>query len=432
MIGLKELEKAKGIQNTSLFESTKNQEGVKRMPLQFEDTKFLLGLPELKVLGFKKVESGFEIAVQRKADFELCPWCGKVSTALHSHWTSRVRDLPISGRQVTLMVTKRRFRCLGGCKPFSEGFGCFDFYQRQTKRFRDEVQRQCAHASIEMAAERMRLGYGSVDRIYYEQANAKAAEFKKPELPQVLGIDEFRGAGKARYNLALTDLSNSKGAKLLNILEEKRMESFFKHCEMYTLTERESVAIIVQDMDKGLRSWTKLMFPKAFHIADKFHVTRNLLKHMERVRKTEFGKCRNWHEKEILKGSSYLLRKRQKDLSESQKSRIKKILEQFPLMKEAYEFKEDFMSWYDTPKRRSAAKDELEVLQQRLLQMKHFRRFNWTLKNWGEEILNYFAASYTNGFTEGMNNKIKTLKRQCYGFRSFPRFRVRTLMECAA
>lgn len=402
------------------------------MPLPFEDTKFLLGLPELKVLGVKKVENRIEIAVQRKVDFELCPQCGKVSTKRHDLWTSRARDLKVSGCEVWLVITKRRFRCASGCKPFSEVFGCIDFYKRQTKRFRDEVQNQCKHASIEMAVERTGLGYGSVDQIYYERANAKAEEFKKPKLPKVLGLDEFRGAGKSRYNMALTDLSNPNGARLLNILEEKKMGSFFKHCEMYTLAERESVAIIVQDMDQGLRSWTKIMFPRAFHIADKFHVTRNLLKHMERVRKVEFEKCKNWHEKEVLKGTSYLLRKRQKELSETQKNKVQKILETFPQMKEAYEYKEDFMSWYDTPKRRSVAKDELEVLQQRLLQMKHFRRFNWTLKNWGDEILNYFAASYTNAFTEGMNNKIKTLKRQSYGFRSFERFRVRVLMECAA
>ena len=51
--------------------------------------------------------------------------------------------------------------------------------------------------------------------------------------------------------------------------------------------------------------------------------------------------------------------------------------------------------------------------------------------NWSDEILASFDCHYTNGFTEGCNNKTKVLKRVCFGVRNFARFRNR-ILHCAA
>jgi len=54
-----------------------------------------------------------------------------------------------------------------------------------------------------------------------------------------------------------------------------------------------------------------------------------------------------------------------------------------------------------------------------------------TLRNWQEEILNYFIWRYTNGKTFGKNNKIKLIKRQGYGYGNFDNFRLRILTQAA-
>nr|WP_279221918.1 transposase [Lacrimispora algidixylanolytica] len=48
-------------------------------------------------------------------------------------------------------------------------------------------------------------------------------------------------------------------------------------------------------------------------------------------------------------------------------------------------------------------------------------------KSCRKEILNGFKYGSTNGVTEGINNKIKVLKRSFYGIRNFKRFRTRIL-----
>lgn len=44
-----------------------------------------------------------------------------------------------------------------------------------------------------------------------------------------------------------------------------------------------------------------------------------------------------------------------------------------------------------------------------------FNKFIKTLRKWKNEIANYFINRNTNAFVEGLNNKIKVLKRRCYG-----------------
>ena len=58
-------------------------------------------------------------------------------------------------------------------------------------------------------------------------------------------------------------------------------------------------------------------------------------------------------------------------------------------------------------------------------------KFLNTLNNWREWILNYFVSKKaTNAFVEGMNNKIKLIKRAGYGYRNKMNFRRKVLIEC--
>lgn len=49
-----------------------------------------------------------------------------------------------------------------------------------------------------------------------------------------------------------------------------------------------------------------------------------------------------------------------------------------------------------------------------------FKELLHTLGNWREEILNYFDYPISNGFVEGKNNRIKTIKRMAYPSREGP------------
>ena len=71
----------------------------------------------------------------------------------------------------------------------------------------------------------------------------------------------------------------------------------------------------------------------------------------------------------------------------------------------------------------------LDLLEEKIGQgsLPEFKELRHTLTNWREEILNYFDYRITNGFVEGKNNRIKTIKRMAYGYRNMANFRLRIL-----
>jgi transposase len=52
------------------------------------------------------------------------------------------------------------------------------------------------------------------------------------------------------------------------------------------------------------------------------------------------------------------------------------------------------------------------------------------MRRWESEILAHFDSGLTNGYAEGITNKIKVIKRTGYGFRNFESFRRRVLVAC--
>jgi len=90
--------------------------------------------------------------------------------------------------------------------------------------------------------------------------------------------------------------------------------------------------------------------------------------------------------------------------------------------------KESFRDWYRGTDR-SKAEERLSLLEKTISNdyLAEFKELLHTLDNWRQEILNYFDYPITNGFVEGKNNRIKTIKRMAYGYRNMDNFRLRIL-----
>lgn len=94
----------------------------------------------------------------------------------------------------------------------------------------------------------------------------------------------------------------------------------------------------------------------------------------------------------------------------------------------AYSLKEKFYEFLDCKNRREAQIKFSEwIVFAQNSRIDRFVSCAATFQNYSEGILNSFSYSYTNGYTEGCNNKIKVLKRNAYGYRNFSRFRNRIL-----
>ena len=115
-------------------------------------------------------------------------------------------------------------------------------------------------------------------------------------------------------------------------------------------------------------------------------------------------------------------------LADWEKEKLNRLFNCYPELKKAWVLKESFRAWYREIDR-MRAEERLGLLEERIegSSIPEFKELLHTLTNWREEILNYFAYRITNGFVEGKNNRIKTIKRMAYGYRNMDNFRLRIL-----
>ena len=179
------------------------------------------------------------------------------------------------------------------------------------------------------------------------------------------------------------------------------------------------------DLADGYKTFAKEFFPNANLVADKFHVLRLLHPAVNRRRKEITGDRRS------LRIRTLLLRNGKK-LDYFTKRAIADWLQNYPELKEVYEWKERMHGLYRIRGFRRASIALQRMLDQmahsKLKEIKTLRR---TLMRWRNEILNYFKYRITNARTEGYNNVAKVIKRRSYGFRSFRDYRLRLLNACS-
>jgi transposase len=127
-----------------------------------------------------------------------------------------------------------------------------------------------------------------------------------------------------------------------------------------------------------------------------------------------------------------LLTKHPSRLNEEEADAVSVMLMASERLRQAYHLKNKFQEFMWSKSSAEGKKRLAEwILLSELAALPEFKACLTAVHNWDKYILNAFDYPYTNGFTEGCNNKIKVLKRVCFGVRNFSRFRNR-ILHCAA
>ena len=118
-----------------------------------------------------------------------------------------------------------------------------------------------------------------------------------------------------------------------------------------------------------------------------------------------------------MKGARWALRKSDEKLTEEDRDVLVRLFASSPCLKTAYEFSGELTAIFDTQMSQREGKRKLQtwIKKVRASKLRCFDSFLTTLENWLDDIANYFIDRHTSGFVEGFNNKLKVLKRRCYG-----------------
>jgi transposase len=118
-----------------------------------------------------------------------------------------------------------------------------------------------------------------------------------------------------------------------------------------------------------------------------------------------------------LKGSMWILRKREPELEEDEKKTLNLLFTYSPDLKLAYQYSHELTAIFESNISKFQAKHKFNSWMNRVQSsgLKCFNSFIKTLSKFKDKISNYFIDRHSSGFVEGLNNKIKSIKRRCYG-----------------
>ncbi len=390
-------------------------------------------LLELKDVEVTRVDTCLDenlIYVEMPRMIHPCPVCTAGSNTIHDYRVQRILDVPLYGKRTYLVYRKRRYRCLICGKRFFERNSFVPRYAHTTNRLFHRLYQELHSVTSQTSiAQRYQISPMRIRRLLDQLTPAL------PRLPEVLGIDEFKGnTNKTKYHCILTDL---KTAKPIDILANRTEATLITHFRQYQNSgQLSNVKIIVIDMWRPYYTVLRQVFPNAIILIDRFHMVRQVMWSLENVRKRvqkEMPKSLRIYFKHsrrvLLKRSDKLL---VNDYVNEEMIRDR-MLRYIPDLKKAYVLKEELLAIVQEINDPVLARQWLNHWIQRAKdsQLPEFIHCIRAYQNWKEPILNAFTSPYSNGFTEGCNNKIKVIKRNAYGLRNFDRFRTRILLSFA-
>ena len=184
---------------------------------------------------------------------------------------------------------------------------------------------------------------------------------------------------------------------------------------------RQTIHTVCSDMYEGFVNAAKEVFGKRVQIViDRFHVAKLYRSGVESLRKQELKRLKQTLLEEDyrqLKGAMWALRKPDEKLTDEEGDVLVRLFAYSPCLKTAYELCGELTAIFDTQMSKREGKRKLQtwIKKVRASQLRCFDSFLTTLENWLDDIANYFIDRHTSGFVEGFNNKLKVIKRRCYG-----------------
>lgn len=389
--------------------------------LCFHYTEKLIDLQGLIVKNIVQDHFSTTIFAQMPRKPHKCPCCNTSTDKIHDYRKQRIKDIPAFGKFTTIVLRKRRYVCPHCGKRFYEDITFLPRYHRITNRLAayviDQLKSEYSFTSV---AKSVNLSVSSVIRIF------DIVSFPKPnKLPRVFAIDEFKGnTGNIKYQCIITDPSSGR---VLDILHERSQQYLIDYLKQWSLKSRKRVKYFVSDMWAQYTDIASAFFKNATQVIDRYHFIRQIIWAFDNVRK-RIQKVYGKQYRLLFKHSKRLLIKRAEKLKDYEKERINSMMYTSDELRVAYYLKESFYKVLDAPNRAAAKQLMSEwILSAQNSGIPEYLACSNTLVNWQKGILNSFDVPYSNGFTEGCNNKIKVLKRNAYGYRNFERFRKRIL-----
>jgi transposase len=382
------------------------------------------------IVGYQYVRQQFQggqvtFRIEQPRERLRCPQCGCDDVWIRGHQERTFRTLPIGLKPTFVTLDVARVWCpvCDGVRQVKIGFA--DPKKRYTRSFERYALELSRHMTIKDVAEHLQVSWDTIKDI---QARNLQRRFGKPKLHNLkqIAINEIAVGKGHRY---LTVVLNLLSGAVVFVGDGKgvaALEPFWKRLRR----ARAKIKAVATDLSSAYLRAVRDNLPKAVQVFDHFHVIKLFNEKLSAFRRELYHQASSDEERKILKGTRWLLLKNPENLDEGrdERERLKEALRLNEPLSVAYYLKEDLRQIWSQPNKRTARKVLRDWLARaRASGIRMLKQFAATLEEHQEGILNYYHYPISTGPWEGTNNKIKTMKRQAYGFRDQEFFKLKIL-----
>ena len=383
-----------------------------------------LDIPDVRVLKTEINPRGeLIITIESTKAGTVCRRCGRWIDQFHGHddWVT-VRHLPVFGRPSYLRYRPRRYQCLT-CEDrptTTQRLDWHDANSPHTFAYDEHLLLQMVGATIEDVSIKERVAYDAVLGALERRISAEV-DWSAYTVLEVLGMDEIAlKKGHRDFVTIVTSRLDGERVVLLGVLADREKETVVAFLRSIPQRLSETVHTVCCDMYEGFTEAVREELPSARIVVDRFHVTRHYHQAADGLRQQELRRLKQElppEEYQLLKGSMWAFRKQPADLRPEERQVLRKLWKVAPKLKQAYDLRQQLTAIFEQPISKPTAKRKIQAWIRRVQKsgLKCFDEFLKTLEHWWEEITNYFIHRANSGFVEGLNNKLKVLKRRCYG-----------------
>jgi transposase len=363
------------------------------------------------------------ITVESTREGTKCRKCGREIREGHGleEWLT-LRHLPILGRKVFLRLRPKRYRCpyCDGGPTTTQELAWYTAKSPHTKAYEKYLLLQLVHATVADVSLKEEIGYkaleGIVDRWISTEVNWAEVKGRK-----ILGLDEIAlKKGHRDFVTIVTARSAAGEVRILAVLPDRKKETVKAFLASMPTRVKQAIRTVCTDLYEGFINAVKEVLGHAQVVADRYHVAKLYREGADHLRKQELRRLKKELPKEEydeITGAMWPFRKNPADLEAEEQALLKRLFAYSPDLQRAYTYREQLTAIFEQELSKEEAKQEIKKWRGRVKAsgLKCYESFFTTLDNWLEEITNYFLQRHNSGFVEGLNNKIKVLKRRCYG-----------------
>ena len=354
------------------------------------------------------------IQVQPDKRFQpICHGCGKPATGVHS-WTQRkIRDLSLATARTWITCRYRKVFCARCHGIHIEDLELFHPYLRVTKRLARYIYQLCKLMTVSEVARHLDIDWKTIkniDKLYLER------DYGQPDLTglRILAVDEISIRKGHSYLTVVLDFVSGRVVFVGKNRKAKTLKRFFNQL---SISQRKKIDAVAMDMWDPFIKAVRDKLPNAKIVFDLFHVVSSFGRVIDKVRNREYRKASK-ADKAVYKGSKYLLLKNRTNVRrQSQRQQLKQLLALNEVISTVMILKEKLKHLW-TYRSRTWAQKALDQWCDlaRSLNIRSVNKFAKMLQRHRYGIINHCDYPIHTGKIEGVNNKIKVIKRKAYGY----------------